>query len=261
MAAPSLVTASNGLAFTTASGNMGTWPAVAVVAGDLVIYQSLQDGTGADFTVSSTSSNIENLAGTNGAVDLIGSFDAGNPVAAQMHLWVGRVIANEANPNNCGILVASSSGDDGYNRAYIFRDVNLGTTINDILENGSSGASPSERGTSTTVPDVDVTTLGADRLAVDFVGVDDDNAVSSFTGQSGGTWIESIGEFLSSTGTDGCIQNQVASMASAGTIGGGTLTMAASDSWVSVGFALIPVGSAATPSLVYQPARPSLYSR
>jgi hypothetical protein len=79
------------------------------------------------------------------------------------------------------------------------------------------------------------------------VWVDDDNAVASFTGETGGDWTEAVAEFTTQTGSDGCLQLQTATIASAGTISGGDTTMAASDGWATFGFALLPIAVSFTP--------------
>jgi hypothetical protein len=82
-------------------------------------------------------------------------------------------------------------------------------------------------------------------MALNCIGVDDDNTIPSFTGESGGDWTVAA-EFLTATGTDACLNLQTAAMASTGTIDGGTATMAAADNWVNHGFALSPAAAAAT---------------
>jgi hypothetical protein len=122
---------------------------------------------------------------------------------------------------------------------YEFQDVSTGTTLADVIEQNGTTTPSTSAGTSEIISDADVTTTGPDRLALNFVAVNDDNPVDAFAGMSGGTWAETVAEFEVATGTDGGIQLQSATMASAGTIGGGTYTMAASDGWGVVGFALI----------------------
>jgi len=204
------------------------------VVGDVLIFQVLQDGTtsGAVSISAFDTGIVENLAGTDNTMDYLGEFAGGGLI---QHLWIGRFISTTL-PAFSG---ANSTSQDVYMRFYRFADVNTGTTLADVIEQ-NGGTTPSEAsGTSNTIADAGVITTGVDRLALNFVGVNDDNAVAAFTGMTGGTWAEAVAEYASSTGTDGCIQLQTAAMATAGTIDGGTYTMAASDGWGAVGFALI----------------------
>jgi hypothetical protein len=173
---------------------------------------------------------------------LIGHFDVGSAVAAKQHLWIGRSSADQ----DGSISVTSSSGDDCYAVIYTFTGVNAGTTLADVIENGTAGTAVNGAGTGTTVSDTGVATLGRDRLACNFGGINDDNAAVAFTGETGGDWTVAA-DAGSFTGTDGEVWLQTAAMPSAGTIDGGTFTMA-SDAWGGVGFALVP-----PQSLIYNP--------
>ena len=116
-------------------------------------------------------------------------------------------------------------------RMYAFRNVALSS----FTEGGGFGT-----GTVAAISAQAVTTTGVKRLAVSFVFVNDDNAVGSFTGETGGDWTEAVAEYTTVSGADGCIQLQNATMASAGTISGGSYAMAAADPWGVRAFALIP---------------------
>jgi hypothetical protein len=76
------------------------------------------------------------------------------------------------------------------------------------------------------------------------LAINDDNPVDAFTGQTGGTWAETVAEYATQSGTDGCIQIQTATMTAAGTISGGTASITDVDAWGSVAFALLPTGPA-----------------
>lgn len=96
------------------------------------------------------------------------------------------------------------------------------------------GAVASSTGT-TTVSDAGVTTTGPDRLAMQFGTINQNNAAASFTGETGGDWTL-VGEIANAPR----MYVQSAAMAAAGTIDGGTWTMAVSSMQVVRGFALIP---------------------
>jgi hypothetical protein len=383
MAAPTFVTASTG-----ATDATGAWTATSSApgaAGRILILHVLQDGTAASPTVTSIT-NAEDLSGTDNVLTYIGEFNVGSAVAGSQHLWIGRSLSTSA----AVATGANAGGDDLYYRYYEFTDVNIGTSLEDVIENGdgdalitqavggtnraigqssvtedraqqftalsasiskaalslrtsgtptddlsielqtdaagipsgtvlasdsipaasltaayvnytfdlpsqltigglywivvgrtgaldgtnfyqwdSTGTSVYAGGlsgllssgswttsatidlvfivygipstsiaTSATAADAIVTTLGVDRLAVNFGGITDDaSGIALFAGMSGGTWAH-FQSYETSTGTDGTIFFEDAAMAAAGTIDGGTDTIA-SLPWGTAGFALI----------------------
>lgn len=238
MAAPVFVGAGTGVVITT--GNADVTKTGATV-GNVIVYHQFIDGTSSTGVPTVSDSSVENLAGTNNALtDVSGLLDVGSPAAAKHRVYMGRAKSTTVTINQ------STSGNDMYCRVYEFAGVHTGTSLSDVIENGSAGLAQTVNGTSTTITDCDVITLGADRLALNFVGVNDDNTLDAFSGQSGGTWAEAVAEYAESTGTDAALGLQSATMASAGTIDGGSDTMAASDAWGVIGFALIPAASGPT---------------
>ena len=236
MAAPTFVKASN-----SATDAGGVWDAPTfvsnVTAGNIVVIQILQDGATSGAVAATSYSNLEALDGTDSSANYIGAFQVGGTSLAILHLWIGRAIANDFGTRISG---TNSTSEDLYMRSYEFTTCSTGTTLATVIENGTAGATANGSGTSATVADAGVTTLGADRLALNLVAENDDNAIAAFTGQSGGTWAEAVAEYADAGGTDGMIQLQTAAMASAGTINGGTATSPdATDGWGVVGFALI----------------------
>ncbi len=232
--APSFVGAGSGDVWQSGAARAVTKSGVTV--GNLLILQVLDDGND-DATISSIS-GIEDLGGTGSAMTSI--IDHTFSTALHGQLWVGRATSTSVSVSVAG----GTSGVDTYSRLYEFADVNTGTALTDILENGSAGSTGTPTtATSTTIADSGVTTLGDNRLALQFVFVNDDNALDAFTGQTGGDWTEAVAEYLTATGTDAAIGLQIATVASAGTIDGGTDAMAASDRWGVIGFALLPVSS------------------
>lgn len=221
-----------------------------VTVGNLIIVQAMADGDSSlvALTFNDTNNSVESITGTANTMTLltghpikIGVTDP--PSAGGSHwLWFGRATATTAS------IDVTTAGQDTYIRVYEFTNVNTGTTFNDIIENGSAGTAVNEFGNSGTVPDVGVTTLGPDRLALNFIGVNDDStdAYESFTGETGGDWVLTD-QFEAAGGTDGAIFLQVADMPSAGTINGGTMTMD-SDPFGVIGFALKPVEEAGPPA-------------
>ncbi|MCJ7655360.1 MAG: hypothetical protein MUO97_08715, partial [Dehalococcoidia bacterium] len=116
-------------------------------------------------------------------------------------------------------------------RMYAFRNVALSS----FTEGGGFGS-----GSGATISAQTVATTDIRRLAVSFVFVNDNNAVDSFAGETGGDWVEAA-EFNTTQGSDGAVQLQTAIMAGGGTISGGSYTMSAADPWGVRAFALIPI--------------------
>lgn len=240
MALPSYVQACAGV--TDAGGafefaGAGAWGAN-LTPDNIVIYQILQDGVESGTITGGTGlpAGMSDLAGTVDQATFIGTFDVGSAVAARQHIWIAR--CNSSVTNSARFPGGNSGTDDVYCRAYEFTDVNIGTTLADVIENATAGTATSGVATNNTVADVVVETLGVDRLALQFVAVNDDNALGAF---SAGGWSEiAAGEFATATGTDGCIDLYTQNAATAGTYGGsGQIVMGAADAWGIVAFALI----------------------
>lgn len=236
MAAPSYITASTGS--TDASGAWTHTSAAPGAAGRVLIVQVLQDGTNAGIPNITSVTNAENLAGTANVLTKIGQFDVGSAVAAFQHLWIGRSLSTSA----MVITGSNSGGDDVYVRVYEFSDVSTGTTLATVIENGTAGATVNNAGTSNTAADLAMTTLGPDRMGLDFLAINDDNAAGSMlTGSppGGEGWITAA-TYASATGTDGSINlYRSFAIAAAGTGTASTANIVDSDAWGVVGFALI----------------------
>lgn len=236
MAMPSTINEGNGV-ITATTGTTTALPGQTV--GNVIILSVLQDGTGANMTLTDTNSSAEALDGTDNTLTAFpgNPYTVGNPAAAKLFLWIGRFLTTSFSAD-----LASSGGDDLYYEMVSFQDVNTGATFASVIENGSAGTVNSAANTGTTISDVGVTTLGSDRLALNVFGINDDltglSAISAFTGETGGDWLSGTGFFESSTGTDGTVWWSRAQMASAGTVDGGSITIT-SDGWGGVGFALI----------------------
>lgn len=238
MAAPSFVQAGTGQVSTTTAVNAS----VNTTVGNVIICAIMQDGTSAGEPFDSVDASVEDLAGTNNTLTKIGAFDVGNPAAAKLHIYIGRSIAS---PATCRATANSVGGDDCYIRVFDFSNVSTGTTLATVIENSTAGSTTNGAGTSTTVSDSAVTTIGTDRLAVNFGGINDDaTGIAVFTGMTGGTWTD-FQSFESSTGTDGTVFFEDCVLTSAGTIDGGSDTIT-SDGWGVVGFALIGTTAAST---------------
>ena len=212
------------------------------VVGNFLALHIFCDAADAVPTLSSHS-GVEDVSGTDNALTAWATAQAvGASSEGRQTVWFGRAISTSVSVN-----MAGAGTGDLYGRWYEFTGVDTTAVPSENLED--AGGFLNGAGTSAVIADSAVTTNGPNRLACQFVAVNDDNAVDAFTGMTGGTWAEAVAEFLSSTGTDGCIQLQTATMAAAGTINGGSFTMVASDAWGVIGLALKPQFS-----LVWQPA-------
>lgn len=208
MAAPVFVQASTGSTDAT-----GGWQHIynSSGTGNLLVLQVLQDGatsgaititTGSDFL-----GGVEKLDGTDYDMDYVGQFAVGSPTVAYQHIWIGRVRA----AGNYGYTGGNASpSEDVYVRIYEFSSVNTGTTLADVIEQNGTTTPSTTSGTSGTIEDAGVTTTGPDRLALNFIAISDDNAIASFTGETGGDWTEAVAEYADSGGTDGSIGLQTA---------------------------------------------------
>lgn len=235
MTVPTFVGSSTGAVVTTTAA---TAHAITAAIGDLIIWQILTDGAGGQPTITSPS-NISTVDGrTSGLANsdfLVPS--QLNPASHFHHLYAGWAIGTTPS------LTFTTGGADMYIRAHRFSGLFFGSHINAIIENlQGTGGRPTGHttGTTNTINAPTVETSGPDRLGVCFIACNDDNPVAAFTGETGGDWTEPVAEFASATGTDGMTSINTATLSSAGTISGGSITMAASDNWSCVAFALIP---------------------
>lgn len=210
-------------------------------AGNLIIVQVFQDATSSNTAISITSAtNVEDLAGTDSVFTALAAtgYDVGNTVQGYQYIFIGRAL----NTSAIVITGANTSADDIYIRAYEFSGVAKGTTLSAVIENATAGTATNGKGTSTTCSDTSVQTLGDGRLALNFVAIGifvTLSGLAAFAGMTGGTWALATAIYETTTGTDGCIGLMSASMASAGTIDGGSDTIT-SYPWGVIGFALIP---------------------
>lgn len=242
MPAPTLASGGTGIIIQTGAANVAILSGG--VVGDYLLLTILQDGvTGSPTLAAGSLGTVENLAGTDNTMtsDAGGGGDVqcGATNLARLRCYHGRIASLSG--GLCNINV-TTPGDDLYCRMWLFTNVNSGSNPSDVWENGTAGADTEVQGTSAAITDAAVTTLGSGRLAINVVGVNDDNNLAAMTGMTGGTWVYA-GGVISATGTDGACGLFYADMPSAGTIDGGSFTMAASDAWGMAGFALKPFPS------------------
>jgi hypothetical protein len=230
---PAFVGAGAGTLVTTGTGTVSKTDCK---AGNLLLLHVLERGTPADGSRSNRV-NITNLAGTTNAdTPVTSALAVGGGASSRQALYAARVTAD----GTCSWdWTVGASGNDLLLRIYEFSDEALGTTYLTVLENDAVGDPPrtSTTGTSTTVADAIVTTNGVGRLALNFVCLESNQAIGAFSGATGGTWAEAVEEYATASGT---IQLQIANMASAGVIDGGTLTVT-STPWGVMGTSIISI--------------------
>lgn len=239
MPVPSFIDASAGA--TDAGGAWSFTCQAPEAAGRVFIVHILQDGATSGAVQRTSASNIERLDGTDNDWSVIYFGAAVGSVSSPTafhHLFIGRSLSTSA-PTIGG---SNSTSEDLYFRSYQFTDVKLGSSVR---ENGGVGA-VAEAGTGATVSDAIVETLGPDRLALNFIAINDDNAISDFTGETGGNWALATSPYAEASGTDGAIGLQIAPAA------GGTVLQEASESANGIGLvsgseyraqSFIPLGS------------------
>jgi hypothetical protein len=255
MAAPSLSQLSTG---STDAG--GAWSHTGNTTGDsrLIILQVLQDGSTAGAVALTGATFAEDLAGTAGTLDFIGSFSVGASGEAIQHLWIGRRTLAGSNPNV--FSGTNSTSEDLYIRCLNFLNASTSTTLAQVIENVTAGATVNSTGTSATASDASVTTTDVDRLAVNFLAINNDDTPATFSGQSGGTW-SAWQVYAEASGTDGSVSICTATMSTAGTISGGTCSITLSDAWGVVGFALIGTTPPSATRVPYVPSMPQLVAQ
>lgn len=227
MAAPSFVQASAGW---TITGTSGAGSLSGAVVGNFLLLQVLVD-TSAAFPIIGSGSGFEKVDGTDNDMDLIAGIQVGATDLGAMRTWVGRV----TNSSVSITVDTNGSTNDMFCRLYEFSGVSSDNVIANVVENTAS----QNQATSSTITDADVTATVAETLAINCVGVVDNQALSAFTGATGGTWSEPVAEYVGS-GTVGVIQLQIAALGSPGTINGGSLTMGGSAAWGIQGMTFRP---------------------
>jgi len=257
MAAPQYVRSGTGVVITTGSAAVS----ITATIGNFLILHLFNDGNGGQNGVTPLT-NCCALDGRTTDLDRPMTFCDVNGVAAH-YILLGRATGTAV---SCTLAV-NVAGNDCYARWHEFSGVARGRANEECIENG--GATPpalflSSTGLSTGITDAAVTTNGPDRLALNFIAVDDDNQADfdteAFTGMTGGTWVNR-GSYGSATGTDGSIGLQSCEMLNAGTIDGGSLTMALADNWGTAGFALKPPASVPASMDRYTPKRRMIQRR
>lgn len=220
MPLPVFGAAGTGAATTSSSSISVPYPA-SIEAGDLLILQVLNWSSGGS-GITTPSGWTQIGAGHQGS---------GGEHRAYYKAAVGTESGSLSVSTNSGGSIGS------YGRMYRFDSAaNIGT----VIEAAAVGT-----GSTAVIADTGVITTGDNRVAVNLVALKDNLAIGAFTGATGGTWAEATAEFTSATGQDACLQIQIADMAAAATINGGSFTVDSavapgSQNWSAIGFAILP---------------------
>lgn len=201
-----------------------------IAAGDLLVYVVATDAIlgGPSITAISTPSGYT----------LIGNNIGGTKNAAACFYKVASGSETGAAPTSTVTFIGTTSSATA--QVYRFNGNATSGTIVELF--GTTG--PTLASTSATPPSIGATSV-ANELAVCLFT--DENTSTTFTqisGQSGGTWTS---QHTDSDATSSQTLNvQTAPLASASsTISGGTSTIGASSTWISLGFAILPFVSSA----------------
>lgn len=172
------------------------------------------------YNVDSTAPAVTTPAGWTSA----GAFPGGAVVCKQWLFWR---VADGSETGNLSVSFTSDTTCAG--RMYRF-------------SNGSgveAAAGAMNTSGATTMPAVDVTTLGPNRLAAQLNGATVNSTIGDMSGESGADYTEAVAEYT--TAAPVLLQLQTAQVAAASAITGGSSTLGASGSFrARYGFAIVP---------------------
>lgn len=156
---------------------------------------------------------------------IAGPHSTTTPTARQ---WVFRENANRTGSESGTLSVTFAAGSSQKTARMYAVSNDSGSTVEDV-DTTAGAVQP--------VGMPSVTAGGNCRLAMCFIGCDDDNTITSSTGETGGDWTEAVAEYFGGVNT--MINLQVAPLATGGTITGGTSTLSNDDEWVCSSFAVV----------------------
>jgi hypothetical protein len=205
---PYFLEAGTGNAIATTGAITVSYPVTNVLANDLLIMQ---------ITVRNSTTTVSTPSGWT----IIGSVqNIGSTTTARQYLFYKLASGSESGTQS--VSFGSDAAVCKMGRMYRFRRNATSSPI---------GAVTTANGTGTAVNAPNVTVSSGNTLVCAFVAIANDDAIGSFTGETGGNWVEMVSEFTTTSGSDGCIQVQTISNPAVGTISGGTYNIALSDPW------------------------------
>lgn len=204
------------------SGSVAAPTPAGTASGDIILIWTLQRHS------SSSSSNSASLSGGDASIftKLLG-YNTGITGSGQHQfaVWIGRRGASYTAPT----VDYTTGGLGNFVNSIAFSDSNpvpSGDYWEDLTQGGPSAASPYGG----TVID----TTAADRMAIQFGVIDDNNAVGAITGGTPATWAGDLQQ--SSAGNDGSLTVEYKAVPTAQTVTGPTRTV--SNDWHSFAFAI-----------------------
>lgn len=151
--------------------------------------------------------------------------------------WLFYKVATGSESGNLTLTTIADATDVKLARIYRFRGAAGSLLFGANTLNNGSGSTTLSAPTVVGTQD-----LG---LAICFTYEADNNSFADFSGETGGDWAQPVAQFATSLGSDSILAIHTATMATAGTISGGSTTMAASASWNNRAFVLYRTSIAA----------------
>lgn len=232
---PTLRQASAGTVVTTGTGTVSL---TNCSAGNVVFFVWVEDGSSNDSDIGNSVNLAKVTDGTASDNDFFQRISMGGNAFLNIH--VARVIADGTVSAD---VTVGGSGADCFIVAYEFEDVDtrIGSLTSQPITETLTDYYDFASGTGTTISMSSVISNDRNRTGVAFIGVNANQALAASTGESGGDWTEPVAEFASASGTAATVGIQTASMPTATTISGGTITIS-SASWGVLTTGLKPSG-------------------
>jgi len=244
MTLPAFVGASN--ASYIAAGTHVTLTKSGCQAGNLIICHTMID-LNSGFSDYTNITNAQDLTGTSASMSTFSTIPIGLTPTGKQETRMGRAIAAGTVSMDVGHDLGTASM---FAQFFEFSGVIAGPKV---AENNRAFNETSNPGgnwtygqdTTTSIIAPNIVTGGEDRLAVNFMAVNGNQALAEYSGETGGDYVKPIAEFSSGLGTAGSIGFQMALMLTAGTLSGGSITIT-SHEWANIGFALLPANYVST---------------
>ena len=224
MAVPAFLGAGPGVTITTGTGTVSK---TGCTEGNLLVLQVYCDGLTDDWDIGNYV-NTKTLAGASGLTFITNQVCG---ATATFSVFFGRATADGI----CSVdVIVGAAGEDLVCRMYEFSGITSVHTAARILDLAEAAGNA---GTSTAVGHATHTTHGDDRLVIELNGINAAQAVSSFSGETGGDY--TLETEYQGSGTVGTIALQTALIPTVNTLAGGTFTIT-SAAWGTWGAALVP---------------------
>lgn len=138
------------------------------------------------------------------------SFPCDVSLSASTTYWIVLRRSGSLNGSNYFQTVLSLDGYSGGTNKRLASSVWTDNSIDLAFRLSGPGGVINWAATGASVNDTPVVTVGPDRLALNLVAINDDNAISDFTNETGGDWTLAVAGYAESSGTDGAIGLEIA---------------------------------------------------